>query len=250
MNTSRAITHRSAAAAAGIVVLASAAVMPLSGAEAAEPLCFGLTPTLVGTSGDDEFTTVDGQVDIIYGGEGSDVLRSEGEDGTGNDPGDFLCGGPGNDYIGGGDGPDHINGGDGDDDVDGWRGTDVIQGNAGDDFVTDDSIFSNDRVDDTLRGGPGNDQMYGGWGADRLYGNRGHDFIYDIECDGPTRLVGGGGADHLESYITSYDALYCDDRFGATPDFLYGGGGEDSADASRRDVTGGVEFVTRILSLP
>lgn len=247
--------RRAPVAAASIAVFVAAAYLPLSSGDAATATCFGkaLTQDGMGTTGDDIFITVDGQEDVIYAGEGDDVIVSEGEGGTGGDPGDYLCGGPGNDYIFGGDGPDHLRGGRDNDDVDGWRGADVIQGNDGDDKVADASIESNDDQNDIIRGGTGNDKLYGGWGADELFGGQGQDRLFDAECDGPTSLYGGLGADYLDSYRSSYEGWttsYCDDRTGATPDSMTGGGGSDRAKVSRKDTVDTVEFVRRIRSAP
>ncbi len=212
--------------------------------------CFGQALTQpAGTSADDTFLTTDGQQDVIYGGGGNDTIVSLGEDGVADQVPDYLCGGPGADYIRGHDGPDLIRGGAGADVVEGWRGTDLVQGNRGADKVSDDSIYSNDAANDTLRGGAGHDTVLGGWGADVLYGGRGPDRLFDQECDGPTVVHGGLGADYMDSYRSSYEGWttsYCDDRSGATPDHLTGGKGRDRARASLADVVHKVESLHRI----
>lgn len=240
-------TTRRIAAALGLVGVAALGVQPA--AQAAAPLCWGRTPTIVGTAGPDVLRTVDGQVDVVYAGGGDDHILSRGEDGPRTDVGDFLCGGPGADVITGGAGPDRINGGDGNDDVDGWRGADVVQGNAGDDVVADASIESNDSADDVLRGGTGNDTLYGGWGRDSLYGEAGNDTLYDAECDGPTALYGGPGADYLESYRSSFEGWtgsHCEDFQPGMADKAVGGDGADTAKLSRADLVSSVESVTRV----
>lgn len=80
------------------------------------PPCQGLTPTIVGTAGNDRIRGTDRR-DVIYGSVGADVI--EGRDGD-----DVLCGGPGNDSIYGEKGEDTIDGGLGTDYADGGKGTD------------------------------------------------------------------------------------------------------------------------------
>ena len=99
------------------------------------PTCQGLTPTILGTGGNDVIRGTAG-VDVIHALGGADRV-----DGLG--AGDKLCGG---------DGPDVINGGDGADTVDGGAGNDDIRGGP---------------AADTLDGGPGSDSIQGDDGADR-----------------------------------------------------------------------------------
>ena len=96
--------------------------------------CNGLTPTVVGTPGDDVLRGGNDR-DVIMGLGGNDVLRG------GNDD-DVICGGAGNDVLEGGNGKDVLLGGFGDDALIGGNGADV------------------------LRGGPGADRLDGGLGHD------------------------------------------------------------------------------------
>ena len=126
-----------------------------------ELTCAGLTPTIVGTSGDD----------VLYGTEGDDVIKAL----AGNDSvyglggNDTICGGAGNDVLLGGEGNDHIRGN---------RGADRLSGNKG---------------KDVLRGGRGADHLLGGKGDDKLYGRRGRDTLDGGKGFDDCR--GGKGAD-------------------------------------------------------
>jgi len=82
----------------------------------AQEKCFGQSPTIAGTEGDDN----------INGGNGADVIVGLG----GNDT---INGGNGDDIICGGDGDDILNGGNGDDTIDGGPGTDTLDGGKGND---------------------------------------------------------------------------------------------------------------------
>jgi serralysin len=69
--------------------------------------CGGLTPTILGTGGDDVLTGTPGD-DVIVGGAGNDVITGGGGD-------DTICGGAGRDRISAGLGRDFISGGPGQD---------------------------------------------------------------------------------------------------------------------------------------
>ena len=68
------------------------------------PSCFGLAPTIVGTTGTDIITGTAGADIIVAGLAGNDVI-----DGLGGN--DVICGGPGKDSIEGGAGDDKLSGG-------------------------------------------------------------------------------------------------------------------------------------------
>jgi Ca2+-binding RTX toxin-like protein len=219
------------------------AFLPVATAQAATPTCFGKPATHVMQPGEGTYDTRNGLVDVVVGTSGADTIRGPGEFGPTTDVGDYLCGGPGNDRIFGSAGPDHINGGDGDDNVEGWRGADVVQGNAGNDRVDEGSMDSQDRANDILRGGIGNDTLIAGWGKDKAYGDDGSDKLYDLECDGPTVLDGGGGNDSLESYSSSFEG-YGGNVCHEVADQIVGGTGTDSALIDRLDKLTAVEKVT------
>lgn len=116
--------------------------------------CNGLTPTRVGTEGDDNIEGTPGR-DIIHGLGGNDTINGFG----------------GNDVICGGSGTDTINGGDGNDRLFGMMGMDTLNGDDG-----------NDR----LSGGANNDILNGGNDDDRLDGLDGTDDF----CDGGNHING------------------------------------------------------------
>ncbi|NUB43319.1 Hint domain-containing protein [Fertoebacter nigrum] len=149
--------------------------------------------------------------DVVYGGEGDDVVRS-------GDDGDTLYGGVGNDTLDGGDDDDLLWGGYGDDKLIGGEGADTLYGEAGDDVLYGDGfpgVFDPvelpDDIDprpdnntDLLFGGDGNDTIYGGDDDDTLKGGYGDDLLYGgIDDDyirgaqGNDTIIGGEGADHI-----------------------------------------------------
>ncbi|MGI9600892.1 MAG: M15 family metallopeptidase [Acidimicrobiales bacterium] len=112
-------------------------------AGAAPPLCDRVTPTIVGTAGDDWLLGTSGD-DVILGLGGDDHINGRGGD-------DLICGGGGRDELAGGRGDDMLDGAGGDDDLHGAGGRDM------------------------LTGGPGDDELNGGFGVDSVWGNGGHD---------------------------------------------------------------------------
>ena len=144
------------------------------------PKCNGLTPTILGTAGDDTLTGTPGD-DVIYSGKGNDTISAEGGH-------DVVCAGAGDDtvrsrtgndtFVNAGAGNDTVIGGQGDDTVIGGLGDDLVRGQAGDDIVY---------------GKSGDDRLIGGAGADHLFGNAGTDHL----IGGPDSNVlnGGSGTD-------------------------------------------------------
>jgi Ca2+-binding RTX toxin-like protein len=130
-------------------------------------LCGGLTPTLVGTPGNDTLTGTRGR-DVIDGLGGDDVIY-------GLDGDDVICGGAGMDTLLGGNGTDVLVGGADNDTLYGNGGGDVLEGDAGDDTLT------GGRADDTMRGGEGDDTLDGGLGNDALDGGPGTDICHGNE---------------------------------------------------------------------
>src|SRR4051812_18936275 len=85
-------------------------------ASATVPSCFGKTPNVVGTAGDDTIHLRNGVVDVVYTGGGNDVVEADSVfESPLSDVADFICTGTGVDSVYAGTGNDHINGGDGDD---------------------------------------------------------------------------------------------------------------------------------------
>jgi Ca2+-binding RTX toxin-like protein len=128
--------------------------VPVASKAAPDPLCLGVTATLVGTSGPDVLVGTPGK-DVVVGGGGDDVIIGLGGR-------DRLCGGKGNDSIDGRGDRDAINGGPGSDTISGGRERDFLLGGRG---------------DDTVDGKWGDDRMAGGAGADILAGGPGRDEV-------------------------------------------------------------------------
>lgn len=144
--------------------------------------CFGMTPTKIGTGGNDALIGTPGD-DVIVGMGGDDVIDGKG----GNDR---LCGDEGNDTIRGGIGDDRIDGGPGNDGLHGNPGNDTILGDEGNDVITGDDgddVIDGGLGDDRITGDPGNDTILGDEGNDVISGNAGND-----------RLDGGLGFDRLD----------------------------------------------------
>jgi len=151
-------------------------------------LCNGLTPTIIGTEGDDVLTGTAG-VDVIAGLGGDDIIYGlEGEDVIcGGDGNDTIDAGPQKDIVYGGNGHDTIFGRGGWDDLFGGAGDDVIHGNAGNDTIKANGGF------DSVRGGNGDDNINGGNGNDTLSGGEGDDTINGGNQNDV--LKGGAGTD-------------------------------------------------------
>ncbi|MCC5794676.1 MAG: hypothetical protein JJT85_08060 [Chromatiales bacterium] len=105
-----------------LVVLAVHAGAP---AVLAQASCPPLTPTISGTSGDDDLLGTDGN-DIIAVIGGNNIVDAA----AGND---LVCGGPGDDELSGGDGDDVIYGIAGSNQLFGGPGDDVLYGGSGQD---------------------------------------------------------------------------------------------------------------------
>src|SRR6185312_6162347 len=86
------------------------------------PTCLGLTPTKVGTSGNDVINGTPGP-DVIIGIGGHDTIN-------GNDGDDVICGDDGGDTITAGKGADVVDGGAGNDSIFGSDGDDTLDGGA------------------------------------------------------------------------------------------------------------------------
>ncbi len=137
--------------------------------------------------------------DLIFGGNGVDVVNAGGGDdwAYGSGAADRVCGNAGNDQLWGGDDGDLVFGGTGNDQGFGDAGDDQVYGNAGD------------------------DSLYGSTGADRLQGNNGSDWLdggteADVvlggtsqagSTDGADVLYGAGGADVLVGDNAQTDVL-------------------------------------------
>jgi len=120
--------------------------------------CFGHSPTIPGTSGDDVGSNAlrgtPGQ-DVIAGLSGNDEIYGL----SGND---LICGGGGSDIIYGGGGADRISGGPGNDRIYGGEANDSISSGGGKDYACgqggdDDLTVVDLRPGDTVNGGPAHD---------------------------------------------------------------------------------------------
>jgi Ca2+-binding RTX toxin-like protein len=119
---------RAAVVTAALMVASFGYVGP---AAAASDDCFGQTPTVVGTAGDDVIEATSG-VDVIAALGGNDTIKAFSGNAV-DAGGDVICGGDGKDVIDGSAGPDSISGGDGDDVIRGWGGHDrIISGDGND----------------------------------------------------------------------------------------------------------------------
>lgn len=123
----------------------------------------------------------------------------------------------------------HIKGGDGRDTIWGTDGKDTIEGNAHPDEIyggLSADLITGNGGHDRIFGEGGNDHIYGRAGNDRITGNGGDDRIDGGE--GTDILRGGGGHDHL----------IADD---SNPESLFGGDGNDTADADDDDILDSIE---------
>jgi len=155
------------------------------------PRCFGESPTIVGTHGDDMMSGTDGP-DVIMGLGGDDSI-----DGLEGD--DLICGGPGDDTIEGGAGNDSIDGSSGNDvltygGAPGPVAVDFRAGTASGAAGADTFVSMNDLVgsgfDDDLRGGHG--------GLDHtIDGGPGDDTI-TLTYVGYGHVIGGDGSDLID----------------------------------------------------
>ena len=118
-------------------------------------------------NGNDTITGSPDLPDSLSGGDGNDLINSQG----------------GNDTVDGGDGRDTINAGTGDDNILAGDGADVVDGGSGNDTI------SGGNGADTITSGAGNDSVSGNNGEDSITGDAGDD---TINSDGGTDFVSGG----------------------------------------------------------
>lgn len=154
----------------GMIGLAAFFAAPGAGAQTAPPTCFGMTPTIVGTEGNDDGVdapAIEGTAgpDVIVGLGGHDEI-----DGNGGD--DRICGNAGRDLI-----DRHAFGS--------AFGSDMLAGNGGRDCINgghldepgNDVIRGGSENDPCLIGGAGNDFVAGGSGDDNISGDAGNDVL-------------------------------------------------------------------------
>jgi len=178
----------------------------------AETKCAGLTPTLVGTDGNDDLKGTNG-VDIILARGGNDTIKGKWGD-------DIICGGPGDDNIDSGDGEDTIFGNEGRDTIDGGWKRDTIDGGPGNDNIKgglNDDTINGGEGDDTIDGDAGNDKIYGNAGDDTLRGSGGKDSLFGgagndtlFGHSGKDKLDGGTGTDSCSGGSGSDTVINCE----------------------------------------
>ncbi len=145
-------------------------------------LC-SLTPTILGTTGDDIITGTPGD-DVIRARRGNDVIDGRG----GND---VICAGPGADRVTAGGGDDRIAAGTGADTVDSGAGDDRVRGGFGRDSIVTGA------GNDSIAGGPGGDTIDAGDGDNRVGAGEGDDAI--TAGAGNDRIDGGPGTDTCDA---------------------------------------------------
>jgi acid phosphatase type 7 len=110
-----------------LILLATLLTLPPGGGPSAQalrpPKCFGRSPTIVGTAGNDRLFGT-GRKDVITGLRGNDVIFGLGSN-------DRVCGGRGHDQLFGGRGGDLVSGGLGNDSLFGDLGNDRLLGGSG-----------------------------------------------------------------------------------------------------------------------
>ena len=167
---------------AGIVVIATMAVVAAGPARAQAAQCGGKKATIVGGPGDNVIKAPKKGPQVIHGGGGNDrILAKRGKD--------VVCGGPGNDIISAGTGTDKIFGGPGDDFLHLGPGRDKARAGGGADTVVGGA------GGDLISGGSGDDRLFGGIQDDRLFGDAGIDLV--VGGHGIDRLRGGAGDDWI-----------------------------------------------------
>lgn len=158
--------------------------------------------------GDDTYTNDTQAVDIVNGGNGSDIIRTGAGDDivVGGNGGDQIFGGEGDDTLSGGGNKDLLEGGQGNDTLNGGNNRDVLRGGEG---------------EDVLNGQGSNDQLFGGTGDDILNGGGGDDMLTGGE-DGSSNS-GSGNTQDRNTFIVGQgnDVI---------TDFDLNGGGETSFD--------------------
>ncbi len=167
-----------------------------------------------------DFIFPNSQNDIVFGGDGDDVILGRTYQFNSDLNANTLFGEGGNDDIEGGVGDDFLSGGDGDDELGGGDGDDTMEGGLGDDF---------------LSAGDGNDNLDGGDGADSLHGGRGDDII--MGGAGDDVITGDPQAFNFDGFDQLFGESGNDNIFGgARADLIEGGSGDDIIDGGSSSV--------------
>lgn len=190
---------------------------------AANPLCRGRAPTIVGSAEGGRLVGTPGP-DVIAGRAGDDRIHGLG----GNDR---ICGGRGNDVLLAGPGRDLVDGGVGDDRGNAGGGDDRFLGGPGADSLWGDAFDASGN--DVLLGGGGSDLFNPRDGQDLIRGGTGRDGVAYWEADGirvnlRTGVARGWGRDRIHSVELVVGSLLDDIIIGDEgPELLEGGFGDD-----------------------
>jgi Ca2+-binding RTX toxin-like protein len=192
--------------------------------------CFGKSPTITGTTGNDVINGTS-HADVIIGKDGADIIHGNGGD-------DLICGSDGVDTLYGDAGNDKLSGDNHQDILSGGSGADIINGGgqyyadvAGGDTVS--YALSSTGVNVNLvtgKGGPVGQAQDTITGVMTIIGSPYNDTLTASADAHGNKIVGGAGADT----ITGNDGLDMGDD-------LSGGSGNDTINANDGfdDVTGG-----------
>ncbi|SMP38087.1 calcium-binding protein [Fibrobacter sp. UWB10] len=131
--------------------------------------------------------------DVIYGGDGSDVIFGDNGQNNGDNGGnDRIYGGSGNDLIDGDAGNDYVDGGIGEDVIYGGQGDDTLDGGADNDIVFGDDGFNG-------KNGNGNSDLFVGRPTDdnqnKTFGQSISKFAREFGYTAFTKAVDKGGND-------------------------------------------------------
>lgn len=252
-----------------LVVQASfAIIVVLAPSAEASSRCFGMRPTIVGTSRADVLEGTR-RKDIISGLGGKDTIRGLGGNDTicGFNGADTIIGGSGADLLSGDAGKDLVNGGAGDfDNLWGFSGNDALIGGGGFDWVLyrgapgpvtldlsagsatgegTDTLSGlegvvGSRFDDVLTGGEASNTFQAEDGNDTIDGGGGVDFASFFLSPGPVTvdLAAGTATGEGTDTLTGIENVFGSGDFGDTlmgdglDNTLLGSGGDDSVSGS------------------
>ncbi|SHK36441.1 Ca2+-binding protein, RTX toxin-related [Fibrobacter sp. UWH4] len=131
--------------------------------------------------------------DVIYGGDGSDVIFGDNGQNNGDNGGnDRIYGGSGNDLIDGDAGNDYVDGGIGEDVIYGGQGDDTLDGGADNDIVFGDDGFNGKNgkeTSDLFVGKPSDDNQ------NKTFGQSISKFAREFDYTAFTKAVDKGGND-------------------------------------------------------
>ena len=76
-----------------------------------------------------------------------------------------------------------------------------------------------------------------------MSGGGGNDVLIDFDCHTDSRLSGGSGDDHIESWDSSFEGSPCSEYGGLDADTVAGGAGEDDAVVNQGDIVTSIESI-------